>query len=157
MAEHPLIKRITSLIEDVKTQLEVINKERVKSRFNPEQFNLLQRILEKFGQVGANLQRMLNYIRLHYPDLTKLPEKQRMEFTNELDSYERILSNNCPICYASFYEKPFHEGPCGHKICEECYARLPVENIDGTKKCPLCRAVGYGKPKKCRKCGLYKL
>ena len=156
MAEHPLIKHITSLIENAKTQIEIINKERIKSRFNVQKFNLLQKILEKFGQVQTNLQNMLDYIRLHYPDLTKLPEQQRTKFNTDLESYERILSNNCPICYESFYEKPFHEGTCGHKICEECYASLPIEP-DGSKKCPLCRTIGYGKPKKCRKCGLYKL
>ena len=155
MAEHPLIGRIKSLIGDVESQLGIINQERIENRFNPEKFNLLQRLLEKFGEVGTNLQRMLHQIRLRHPDSTKIPEAERADITKALDSYEKILKTDCPVCFESFYSKPFHQGPCGHKICQECYAKLPITS-DG-RKCPLCRAVGFGKPKKCRKCGLYKI
>jgi len=82
----------------------------------------------------------------------------------------------CPICLEDLDDgSPIHIGPCTHKMHNRCYARLPPAWTHGPKTgqkaCPVCRynAVvpgalveplrsqqGYGKPKKCRHCGLPK-
>jgi len=82
----------------------------------------------------------------------------------------------CPICLEDLDDgSPIHIGPCTHKMHNRCYARLPPAWTHGPKTgqkaCPVCRynAVvpgalveplrsqqGYGKPKKCHKCGLPK-
>ena len=83
----------------------------------------------------------------------------------------------CPICLDTLNNgTPIHTGPCGHKLHKSCYDRLPSPWTSGPKTgqkaCPLCRynAVdpsgalgepllsqrGFGKPKRCKKCGLMK-
>ncbi|MCX6180282.1 MAG: hypothetical protein NT163_13140, partial [Chlorobiales bacterium] len=76
----------------------------------------------------------------------------------------------CPICFNEFAESEMHTGPCTHKVCNDCYARLRSDSryhVGGPNAnkaiCPICRfgpdtdptgqQRGFGKPKKCRKCG----
>ena len=76
----------------------------------------------------------------------------------------------CPICLDEFPENQMHTGPCTHKVCRNCYVTLRIDSryhVGGPNAykaiCHICRfgpdtdptgqQRGFGKVKKCRKCG----
>lgn len=79
----------------------------------------------------------------------KLPPSKRRE---KADKFEN--NKECPICLEDF-EAPYgvkqnvHTGKCGHRThIDPCYNSIPGEPETpgpGTKLCPLCRMVGYGR------------
>jgi hypothetical protein len=88
-----------------------------------------------------------------------MDDRRRMELAHEFEQSE------CPVCLEKeqypFTRRAVHIGSCGHWVHKKpCYNYLPgfpeyfatmspTRVVDlGTKKCPLCRISGFGKPKR---------
>lgn len=77
--------------------------------------------------------------------VTELTEKVK-ELMGKADALGRVLKDTNAERYASFIcfvcmERPVDTflDPCGHVMCERCWARTPVRNVGGPD-CPGCRS-----------------